>query len=445
VVRQMGRKRDDKWFETGLMLAAGDLRTVLRMKSIKSVGLETAALPFDRYQWLLPIPGLWHLKFNMLQLLSTVHKRAGQQTDISSLQYALDKWDRKRLITGEAFKDLEELIIHCYYSRVVGLLMVEHRKIMKDSDPDKFKEYMYTRTVEEWKCLLSNIHGQIHPDPVTLDEECEHDEVWANERRFCAHVETYILLNYAIKHGDLGLLRRALVECAIMFQAPQGHKGSYASALLGILHMVDSNAADTILQDAILTNCLDNLRGEEDSNLAKDLLLEILNGEIKGHKKARDSSTKEPSDLIDQCALSGQIAQYNKLEIEKTYYSLQDGRHPLKPAEDDVTALAWELASHTLRPRRETKAARYAIHVSPDLFAEGIKTLEANISAYNKQARSGVEWEGEDVVGAAEDEEAARLLEPLVLTDIPSSSAPGSPDSTNLFNPGVPDTMLEFI
>ena len=97
---------------------------------------------------------------------------------------------------------------------------------------------------------------------------------WNNHVRFCRAMELYMTLCHAIKHGNTGLLRHALREVAVILQAPAASKPKYARALLWQLHIIDTKAADPILQEAYLANTLVNLQGLPNTFYEMDLLLE---------------------------------------------------------------------------------------------------------------------------------------------------------------------------
>jgi hypothetical protein len=79
----------------------------------------------------------------------------------------------------------------------------------------------------------------------------------------------------------LGLLRRALRECTLIFQAKIGGTPNYGRELLRLTHLTDSPASDIILQRAVLINSLVNLKGEQGHSFETDRLVELLNGMLK--------------------------------------------------------------------------------------------------------------------------------------------------------------------
>lgn len=70
------------------------------------------------------------------------------------------------------------------------------------------------------------------------------DDHWKNHDRFCWTMEPYMALGHAIEHGNTGLLRHAMREIAVMFQAPAASKPKRARALLRQIHIFDTKTAD---------------------------------------------------------------------------------------------------------------------------------------------------------------------------------------------------------
>ena len=73
----------DSAFEQRLFLIYGDQKTTQRIRSIKQ-RREQAQRPYDRLQWALPVPALFHLRMNYLYMISRLHFH-GPGGDQSSL------------------------------------------------------------------------------------------------------------------------------------------------------------------------------------------------------------------------------------------------------------------------------------------------------------------------------------------------------------------------
>ena len=60
-------------FSKRLFLVFGDQLTVARIRSIKSERREDSSA-YERFNWLMPVPGLFHLKMNLLYSLGKSHR-----------------------------------------------------------------------------------------------------------------------------------------------------------------------------------------------------------------------------------------------------------------------------------------------------------------------------------------------------------------------------------
>lgn len=90
-----------------------------------------------------------------------------------------------------------------------------------------------------------------------------------------------MILCHIIKTGDTGLLCHELKEVCIVLQAPAVLKPKYVKAMLRQIYIIDTKAADLILQEAYLANAFVNPRGIPQTFYEKNLLLDHQNGELK--------------------------------------------------------------------------------------------------------------------------------------------------------------------
>lgn len=95
--------------------------TVERIRTVKR-RRRRSVLPVDSLNWVLPIPALFHLKMNFLYMLSKCHF-GGSDKDQSSLHDAINFWARKKISrTKSEFFALEEVIIHSFQARIIGIM-----------------------------------------------------------------------------------------------------------------------------------------------------------------------------------------------------------------------------------------------------------------------------------------------------------------------------------
>ena len=55
---------------------------------------------------------------------------------------------------------------------------------------------------------------------------------WNNHICFCSIIKPYMTLHFAIKNGDIGLLKYVIREICIIFQSPVAKKLKYIKAIL---------------------------------------------------------------------------------------------------------------------------------------------------------------------------------------------------------------------
>ena len=432
--RQFNLDENDPNFKRVIRLVYGDLKTWSRIQSVKALRSDTSELAFDRFDWLLPGLGLWHLRLNFLQLIHRIHFGENHPKDPSTLQFAADAWDRSRVIQPNDFQALEELIIHSYQSRIVGVWVRTLRR--ERVDPKRIVDtipWLTAQTPATWLARLKKIFASIHPKPLSMTPNMQPPEVdqeFENHRHFCAHVEVYLTLRYAIKHADIGLLRYALRHTAILFQAEVAGTPKYARALLYTLHLVDTPAASIRLQNCVLSNSLVNLKGGEDTNFEVDKCLELLNNLLKAFQNDRSYYSKHSDQLLEHWALNGPYFLELRKVFEFAFWKPANNAHSVKPASDDIWSMAISLAHQSLI---RSKNDRFSRNPTVNLFLAGLSKLAENVVKYNEQY----------VQGYTEFDEEAFDTVPVPEEDETLLSAPGSPSIPSSFLEPLSPTFVE--
>ena len=101
---------------------------------------------------------------------------------------------------------------------------------------------------DSWLQVLNSISDRIHQSSLTtkvIIESSACDEHFNNHQNYCAHVETYLTFQYAIKYANIDLLCYALRHTTVMFQTETAETLKYEQTLLYILHLIDSAIAMT--------------------------------------------------------------------------------------------------------------------------------------------------------------------------------------------------------
>src|SRR5436190_3644756 len=289
----------DSAFEKRLYLVYSDQKTIQRLRTIKRHHQESEKL-FDHLQWILPVPALFHLKMNLLYMISKAHF-GGQDRDQSSLYDAMNFWGRKQIAqTKSEFHALEELVIHSYKARIVAFFWwhMELPSVLGGQQAeDKLEHVLKSLGSSALIDILDRISSQYsHSHNVDIADDGE----LRSHALFLRHVQTYLLLKYGIKHGDIGLIHRAVDRCTVYFHG--SGQSNYAYEMLYLQHLLVNSTPE--LQKAILSNSLVNLQGHSNSWFKMDQLVEFHNGDMKILYHARWGSTINLKQLFENYVLS---------------------------------------------------------------------------------------------------------------------------------------------
>ena len=342
-INQLGLKKEDPQFGELLTIWWGDLKTEVQMLSMQGlgVGMDRA---YDRYQHIFPGLALWHLRFNYLMMVWEVFYPGGSASERSTLQWAADHWHRDKTTKPTDFHSLEDLTIHSYRARIVAMLkpwVHQQNKRLQLHNAEVLGDWLSKLSSRQWAQAMDWLDSRLKDQRIRESSLNDH---WNNHVRFYVVMEAYLTLCYSIKWGDVGLLRNALREIAIILQAPAAKKPKYAREMLRQIHILDTTAADPVLQNAYLANALVNLQGLPHTFYEMDLLLEHQNGEFKRFRADQDSSLQETDNMFKLHALSvnalSKVRQVmNKVIIRRE----RSGRHPTKDASFDIQSLADQL------------------------------------------------------------------------------------------------------
>jgi len=370
----------DSLFERILLLIYGDQKTVQRIRSIKQ-RREEAERPYDRLQWALPVPALFHLRMNYLYMISRLHF-GGPDRDQSTLHDAMNFWTRKKISKSKAdFYALEQLIIHSFQARVCALLMnmLSQSGQGEGLNFEDIGQILATYDGEAFSQLLDRL-----VDSYGKHARSTNDEELRNHVLFLQHTQTYLLLKYSIKHADLGLLRRAIDRCCIYFHG--SGQSNYAFEMLYLQRLTSTPAATPELQRAILANGLVNRQGKEDTWYETDRLVEFHNGDLRKLLNAKRGSSFTPDYLFKHCALNTNFFCTLSKQTESFYKIGRNSDHATKSAERDISVMAqrlWRSGSIALHRERTVK------YKATDVLAEGAACIAGKaIANFNKKACS---------------------------------------------------------
>ncbi len=388
-MRQFDLKVNDLIFHHVLQLIYENLKTWSCICFVKKLRCDISKQSFNHFDWLLSELDLWHFRLNMLQLIHKIHWDDIESSDVSTLQYTTDKWHWACVIQLNDFQTLEELIIHSYQVWMMSM-WVRHLQCEK-LDHRRIEEtllWLSTQTMnksDSWLQVLNSISDRIHwfslmTKVVVESSAC--DEHFNNHQNYCAHVETYLILQYAIKYANIDLLCYALRHMTVMFQTETAETLKYEQTLLYILYLIDSAIMMTRLQECMLINSLMNLQDVEDFNFELNRLLELLNNNLKTFQRKRSSFTKNSDQMLENWALNESYLLKLKSVMKSCFERLQAEKHASKFAVEDIWSMMLNLAFTSLR---RSSQDRFSLHSTVNLYIARLERLDENILKYNQQ------------------------------------------------------------
>jgi hypothetical protein len=236
------------------------------------------------------------------------------------------------------------------------------------------------------------------------------DQEFVNHVRFLQEVETYKVLKYGIKHGDIGLIGRAIDMCCIYFKGAR--QNNYANEMLYLKWLTTTEACDPILRKAILSNGLVNLHGRLDTWHEVDLDVELHNLTLKELLYTCKNSTFGIDHLLRTVVLTTDFVTGLWKSIETTIGHRQNNTHTVKPPIDDIHALACYLSRDSVRLQRDGREHDFK---ALDVLSIAISTLNEAVNRFN----SRVVYQPDEIQDIAEDEvDNEDLPESALLTDI---------------------------
>ncbi len=164
--RQFNLKVNDFIFHHVLQLIYEDFKTWSCICFVKKLRCDILKQSFNHFDWLLTELNLWHLHLNMLQLIHKIHWDDIESSDVSTLQYATDKWHQVHVIQLNDFQILEELIIHSYQAQMMSM-WIKHLQCEK-LDHRRIEETLLWLSMQtmnksdSWLQVLNSISNRIH-------------------------------------------------------------------------------------------------------------------------------------------------------------------------------------------------------------------------------------------------------------------------------------------
>lgn len=189
---------------------------------------------------------------------------------------------------------------------------------------------------------------------------------------------------HAIKHGDIGLLRR-MVDPLIVFLLGAG-QWNYGHEMLFYRWLLSKDVCTPELQHAILASGIVNWPGKESTHKPVDLGLEHDNGKLKINMKCYQNSTHDTDLIFDRVCLTNTFMGALRTLIEGIFGETMSGAHTTASATLDMFTLARNIFTGDLAmPRDASIMGGYRnVFESQDIIQIGLDKLEEKVEYFNQ-------------------------------------------------------------
>lgn len=374
----------EKDFDGTLIPVYGDQKTFSLLRTIQKERQE-AALQYDRFNWFLPVPGLFHWRTNYMDMIHETYSGPEYAAVESTLHH---NKNHLGCVQGHKspFHHKEEVTTRAFDARATALFYRLLPPSVRLSDAEQIDTYIgslsrssFLHKIEEKRQYAFTVAEQSPMLPEPIDDE------FSAHAKFLQQMETYKTLKHAIKHADIGLIKRVIARCCLLFHG-SGHP-KYAFLSFYMTWLTQTAAADGSLQLAVLANGLVNLRGAEDSWFEIDRLNEFFNLQMKTLMATRRTSTIDCAELFRRTALTGSYCTSLKIAIEATFGEYSNGRHQAKDASREVRHLAYQIAKS--KSITKNPLGRKSPFQPEDILQHGVKRLDAGVQRFNLQVIEG--------------------------------------------------------
>lgn len=376
-MKQLGilSEEDLTSFETRLILLYGDQNTTALSRLAKRE-LAHSRSAFERRNWLLPVPALFHFQMNFIQgVMVRTHwngsginpfkskskqklKHAGitsapASESVSTGSYSphtiladLQTLNYKGLSPGNTpFHLLDTALLQGFYARLLGLFYKGLRNVgLLNLDVLNAREevdrIIPTLSKDQFQHILSNIQDEVFSAEVWKGGETD-SATFTTMCRYVQQLKVYFTLRQACRSGDIGMIRKLLPIMAAMFYGTG--KNKYGLESLYLSWLLQENVSSAELRRAILNGSFVNLKGTCHSFIPTDRFREFLNGALALVMKRKKNSTHDWDHTFRRFPLQAYYVARLKKNMEQQVQVSISSSHTKKDSSGDVHSIAIRL------------------------------------------------------------------------------------------------------
>jgi hypothetical protein len=206
-----------------------------------------------------------------------------------------------------------------------------YNEVISRFNPKQFVDLIESVRVTAFTKAAWNSTGHSDPTFITM---C----------RFLQEAELFMTVRYAIKHGDISILRRCVDPLIIMFLGAD--QKNYAYEMMYYRWMLKDGVFTSVLQRSILVSRLVNWLGRLSIFKPIDLLVEHLNGFIKIEMKCYKNFTHNINIAFHRVCTTNTIVRAIRSIMENEFGEEMSGAHTTANLVRDVFNRACHLVTN---------------------------------------------------------------------------------------------------
>jgi hypothetical protein len=382
---------NDSLFEKRLYLINGDQKSVELSRACRNEQTSSDC-SFERRDWMLPIPALFHVQMNLASALLQafwqpadkegpgIHTPHSFLADISFLGIKGISLERA------PWYDLDMLIRTSFDARILAAFLQYAEELdfatkQTHKTPEGMSELLQKMSPDDVEKVLDLIDVRIFSPTADRDKDgivCPpHMKTLA---RFMQMMYWYLVLRHAIRYGDIETVTLMFPVLALIFLGTG--KTKYAREMLYLIWLLSSEVSDPELQEAIRSSMLANISGRQDSFLPVDRLLEHVNAMIRIDQKNRKNSTHDSHTTFDKWLRVVPILADIRKTVQGALNINSSLKHSVKSTSTGVIGIAYRLwEDGWTDPHKKLDYDDQA--TSDDLIALGQKQFYKAMDSFN--------------------------------------------------------------
>lgn len=225
--------RTHPFWTNKIQLTYGDQKTVSLIQTVQKEQIKSIQ-PYDRFAWLLEIPGLFHWRTNFIDMIYAVFSQTGGDTSIGTTISHNMCFLNYRYGHNSPFHHKEEAALKAFDARVLAIFYTFFSEGVSPQ-PRSAVDRLIIQSGPKWfNKQIENIRWLIFTDkllfPAPIESSDSFNHELAAHAKFIAHMEVYKTLKQAIRVADIGLMKQVFPWSSVLFQGVS--KSKYASLSL---------------------------------------------------------------------------------------------------------------------------------------------------------------------------------------------------------------------